>query len=165
MKPNVAQESRTLAELTMPELRARFAEVHGEATATGNRAWLMRRILWRMQALAEGDLSERARQRAAELANDADLRVMPPVARETQPAPEVAASPRLSARQHHTGLPAVGSLLRRAYKGMTLEVRVLSKGFEFDGTTYTSLSAVARAITGAHWNGRRFFGLGAGGEQ
>jgi hypothetical protein len=39
--------------------------------------WLVKRIAWRMQALAEGDLSERARRRAAELANDADLRLSP----------------------------------------------------------------------------------------
>ena len=43
-----------------------------------HKEWLVRRIAWRLQALAEGDLSERARQRAAELANDADLRITAP---------------------------------------------------------------------------------------
>ncbi|WP_261360394.1 DUF2924 domain-containing protein [Gemmata massiliana] len=50
----------------------------GEPTTTGNRTWLARRIAWRIQALAEGDLSEGARARAAELARDADLRVISP---------------------------------------------------------------------------------------
>jgi hypothetical protein len=59
-------------------LREKYAAVFGEATTTGNRTWLVRRIAWRLQALAEGDLSELARQRAAELARDADLRVIPP---------------------------------------------------------------------------------------
>ena len=43
-----------------------------------DRAHLFRRIAWRLQAQAEGDLSERARQRAAELANDLDLRLRAP---------------------------------------------------------------------------------------
>src|SRR5260370_29949765 len=67
-----------LERLTMAELRARYAELFGECTAVKNRTWLLRRVAWRLQALAEGDLSERARQRAAELANDADLRTTVP---------------------------------------------------------------------------------------
>jgi hypothetical protein len=39
------------------------------------------------------------------------------------------------------------------------EARVLARGFEYDGRVYASLSAVAKAITGTHWNGPRFFGL------
>jgi hypothetical protein len=59
-----------------------------------------------------------------------------------------------------------GTILTRVYKGETLQVRVLTEGFEFEGNRYTSLSAVAQAITGAHWNGRLFFGLvGLGGER
>src|SRR5256714_9827962 len=63
---------------TMQELRLRYAELFGEATSAKNRTWLLRRVAWRLQALAEGDLSERARQRAAELASDADLRTTVP---------------------------------------------------------------------------------------
>ena len=35
-------------------------------------------------------------------------------------------------------------------------------GFEWEGRTYASLSAVARAITGVRWNGHRFFALDRG---
>ena len=59
-------------------MRQRFAELFGETTQASNRTWLVKRIVWRLQALAEGDLSERARRRAAELARDADLRLNPP---------------------------------------------------------------------------------------
>ncbi len=52
-----------------------------------------------------------------------------------------------------------GTLLKRKYKGSTVQVRVLPKGFEFDGEIYRSLSGVARKVTGAHWNGFHFFGL------
>src|SRR5437660_3720523 len=67
-----------LQRLTMQELRIRYAELFGESTAVKNRTWLLRRVAWRLQSLAEGDLSERARRRAAELANDADLRTTIP---------------------------------------------------------------------------------------
>src|SRR5437867_7275596 len=67
-----------LQRLTMHELRVRYTALFGETTSAKNRIWLLRRVAWRLQALAEGDLSERARQRAAELASDADLRTTVP---------------------------------------------------------------------------------------
>lgn len=56
-------------------------------------------------------------------------------------------------------LPPPGSMLRRAYKGRDLIVTILESGFEFEGRRYRSLSAIAKAVTGAHWNGLLFFGL------
>jgi hypothetical protein len=52
-----------------------------------------------------------------------------------------------------------GSKLFREWHGETHEVLVLDKGFAWRGATYSSLSAIARAITGSHWNGWAFFGL------
>ena len=52
-----------------------------------------------------------------------------------------------------------GSKLFREWHGETHEVLVLDKGFAWRGETYPSLSAIARAITGAHWNGWAFFGV------
>ena len=75
---NIAKEVAALERMTAKQLRDKFAEVFGETTNANNRVWLLKRIAWRLQAQAEGDLSERARGRAAELARDADLRVMPP---------------------------------------------------------------------------------------
>ena len=53
-----------------------------------------------------------------------------------------------------------GTVLTRDYQGRRLTVMVLEKGFEFEGRRYRSLTAVAKAATGSHWNGRHFFGLG-----
>src|SRR4029077_1148433 len=75
---NLAQDIAALPTLSVSQLRLRYAEIFGETTNAGHKGWLVKRIAWRLQALAEGDLSERARQRAAELANDADLRLNPP---------------------------------------------------------------------------------------
>jgi DUF2924 family protein len=52
-----------------------------------------------------------------------------------------------------------GSKLFREWHGETHEVLVLDKGFAWRGETYSSLGAIARAITGAHWNGWAFFGV------
>ena len=85
MELNIVHEVATLQRLTIGQLRQRFAELFGEATQASNRTWLIKRIAWRLQALAEGDLSERARQRAAQLARDADLRLNPPQRQTTAP--------------------------------------------------------------------------------
>jgi hypothetical protein len=151
---HVTQEVAALQRLTIPELRDRFAELFGEPTRAGNRTWLVRRIAWRLQALAEGDLSERARQRAAELAHDADLRVLAP--RPPKVAADTAEAP-VSGRGKADWRLRPGTVLTRVYKGQTLQVQVRADGFEFAGTIYASLSAVARAVTGSHWNGRLFF--------
>jgi hypothetical protein len=52
-----------------------------------------------------------------------------------------------------------GSILVREWNGRLQRVTALEEGFAWEGKTYRSLSMVARAITGGHWNGRRFFGL------
>ena len=164
MKLNVTKEIAALKRLTMQDLRAKYAEVFGDATPSGNRAWLVKRVIWRLQAQAEGDLSERARQRAAELADDAELRVIPPAPpRPAKPAARPTPAP--GAPQSRAGGLMPGTVLTRIYKGERLEVRVLTTGFEFEGAVYASLSAVAQAITGAHWNGRLFFGLTAKGGE
>src|SRR5207249_4312030 len=74
----IGAEVAALRRMTAKELCQRFAELFGQPARSGNKIWLIRRIAWRLQALAEGDLSERARHRAAELANDADLRIGSP---------------------------------------------------------------------------------------
>ena len=78
MSANIAKEVAALGRLTVKDLRTKHVEVFGEATRSGNKDWLRKRIAWRIQANASGDLSERARRRAEELANDADLRTTAP---------------------------------------------------------------------------------------
>jgi hypothetical protein len=56
-------------------------------------------------------------------------------------------------------LPKPGDILCRYYKGLEIRVRVLESGFEYDGRRYRSLSAIAKTVTGAHWNGLLFFGI------
>jgi hypothetical protein len=165
MHPTIGQQVAALQRLTIPELKKRYAELFGEHTPANNRAWLLKRIAWRLQALAEGGLPERARQRAAELANDADLRLNPPVPR--RPATPAPAPPPLSTAKAASDkrLPPPGTILTRKYKGETLQVQVLPRGFAYNGQVFKSLSAVAKAITGSHCNGFWFFALGQQGDR
>jgi hypothetical protein len=152
MALNIAKEVAAMQRMTVDQLRDKYADVFGEAPRSRHKEWLVKRIAWRMQANAEGSLSERARQRAAELANDADLRVTAPRA------PKVVVVAQVPKRAAGDGLMP-GTTLTRKYKGELIAVQVREDGFEHEGEVYPSLSAVAKAITGSHWSGHRFFGL------
>lgn len=56
-------------------------------------------------------------------------------------------------------LPIPGTVISKVYKGTVIDVKVLDKGFEYDGKSYRTLSAIAGVVTGQHWNGYLFFGL------
>jgi hypothetical protein len=155
---SIKAELAKLERMTTGELAEMYAALTGQPTRTRHRRYLIRKIAWRMQAEAEGGLSQRARRRAAELADDADVRLMPP---RTPTAPPARRKTRPRGRDgQDPRLPPIGSTIARRYKNQTVEVTVLADGFEYEGRRHSSLSAVAKAISGSHINGYRFFGLG-----
>jgi Protein of unknown function (DUF2924) len=161
---DLADDLAALPTLSMAQLRRRYAELFGEASHATNKTWLIRRLAWRLQALALGDLSQRARDRAAQLANDADLRLSPPKRPLSPPTTPIAAEPTTAApgraaTPQDPRLPPPGSVISRIYKGQQLHVTVLASGFAFHGQVFPSLSALAKAITGSHCNGFHFFRL------
>src|SRR5260370_1453407 len=128
MHPPIGQQLGELQRLPTPQLRGCYAEVFGEHTPANNRTWLIKRIAWRLQALAEGGLSERARQRAAELANDADLRMNPPGPPRTAQAPPAHSATRSEPAAVDRRLPPPGTVLTRPYKGRALSAPALRRG-------------------------------------
>lgn len=158
MSNDIRKQIADLQKMTAKELRQRHKELFGEENRSSNRQYLFRRIAWRLQALAEGGLSERARLRAEELAREADIRQTPPPNLEMPPAPAnlATATGRIEFTRDQR-LPMPGTVLTRVFNGREYHVTVLPKGFEYDGEEYRSLSAVAHAITGSHWNGYHFF--------
>src|SRR5581483_5839689 len=78
METTLSNNIDELQQLSMEQLRRRYRELFEEDHPTTHRNVLVRRIAWRLQSLAHGGLSDRARQRASELARDADLRVLIP---------------------------------------------------------------------------------------
>ena len=161
---SIAAMVKQLQRMTPRELRKQWEKVFGEPCRSSNKDYLWKRIAWRIQADAEGGLSERARRREQELACESDIRLRPP--RGAFKAPDGAAASSAQAvappRKKDHRLPPPGTVLTREYHGERIAVTVLARGFEYEGTRYRSLSAVAKAITGSQWNGYHFFGLADG---
>lgn len=156
MPVDVAAEMRRLSQMRVPDLKARYAEAFGEETRSNNRDYLVKRIVWRLQAREEGDLTERARRRADELADDADLRTRAPKSESAASGRPLVAPIRVPRASQ---APMPGMVLTREYKGRLIVARVLPKGYEHEGKVYRSLTAIANEVTGGHWNGRLFFNL------
>ncbi len=154
----VAVDLERLARMGIADLRRMHREMFDRDHSMPNAEFLRRKIAWHAQAQAEGGLPESARQHAMAIARDVRLR--------TRGSSNVAG--RLPAERtvtstmaptHDSRLPLPGSLLVKDFKGQTIVVRVLDDGFEYDRRRFSSLSAVAQAITGTKWNGFAFFGL------
>ena len=158
MALNIGKEITALKRMTVPELRRKYAQVFGEDTTSRHKEYLIRRIVWRLQVNREGGLSERAKRRARDLATESDVRLTAPRPRQVAPGSETATSPVEFPQDDR--LPMPGAIITRRYKNRTVEVRVLPKGFEYEGEVYRTLSAVAKKVTGTHWNGYGFFRLG-----
>lgn len=158
MQSEIARSVRALSHQTVADLERRYAEVFGEPATSRHKRYLIKRIIWRMQALREGDITDRARQRAVELARDAEIRLTAPSLPPGEG--ECTVSAACDPRGAKTS-PQPGSMLRREYKGRVIHVRVLPKGYEYEGEVYRSLTAIAQKVTGAHWNGLNFFRLPA----
>jgi hypothetical protein len=159
MDTAVLMEIESLRRASMADLRKKYQEVFQEETRCKHREHLFRRIAWRLQALAEGDLSERARGRAHQIARDGDLRVIAPRGFFTVGGERIQTAGERNRREQDRRLPLPGALLTRKWKGRTVLVEVLAKGFRHENRQYSSLSAIATAITGTRWNGLAFFGL------
>ena len=132
---------RTLATMDIAALRAEWRRLYRVAPPPRLRRDLLTRgIADKWQEVALGGLSGVIRRRLLALADggqeEGEVGRVQPVLRL---------------------LP--GTRLLRTWHGRTLSVTVLDDGFLFDDCRYTSLTEVAKAITGAHWSGPRFFGL------
>jgi Protein of unknown function (DUF2924) len=136
---------------TVGQLRVKYLEVFGKTSRSNHKQFLVRRIAWRLQADAQGDLSDRARQRAVLVAEEADIRIR---------APQAFLKELAQGNRDHR-LPAAGTHLTRQFRGQAISVEVLEKGFCYREKVYRSLSAVARQVTGVQWNGFAFFNLGS----
>jgi hypothetical protein len=157
MNADLNQQIHELRQMTTAQLRRKYCELFGQQSHSNHKNYLFRRVAWRVQALVEGGLSERARQYAREIVSDADLRLCaPPQLPNTQPAARFARA----SRPLDSRMPATGTQLIKQYKDQTLTVTVLEDGYQFEERLYKSLSAIARQVTGTQWNGYLFFGLG-----
>jgi hypothetical protein len=151
--PNLERELASLGGLDIDGLRLRWRKLfRSPAPPRLPRYLLLRIIAYRLQANVYGDLDRETIRFLDRVASDWKKQRAggkPRKAKAVPPIPPV---------RSHRSLKS-GTLLAREYGGTMQRVVVVPGGFLWNETTYSSLSEVARAITGTNWNGPRFFGL------
>jgi len=129
-----------LAELPLGELRAEWARRYGAPAPALSGELLRLGIGYRLQEQRLGGIGRGTRTLLRQVEARAGEGAVKPPPRRLTP----------------------GTRLVRDWHGVGHTVVVLADGFAYDGRQWKSLTAIARAITGAHWNGNRFFGLTGG---
>ena len=137
----IEQQLEGLATMSPARLRAEWRRLHrGQPLATGlTPSQLTRSIAWRLQEKMLGGLPPSKLRQLNRLAQQLD------------------SNGELESASARTLKP--GSQLVRHWHDDAYTVTVIDEGFEYDGQVYSSLTKIARRITGAAWSGPRFFGL------
>ena len=141
MKP-ISEELAELRALNVAELVERYVAVFGRAPRCKQPTWMFRKIAWEIQARRFGGLSKRALVRLEELMAEIDI----PLGGVRAP---------LKSKRPTTQ----GTSVARVWKGREVTATAVEGGWEHEGVIYRSLSAIAKHVTGSHWNGKLFFGL------
>lgn len=138
----IEAELARLGELDIGMLKARWRSATGRvAPSDGQKSLLIKMLAYRLQAHAFGDLDPDTARFLDRIASDRGF-----AAAKTLPLPDKARA-------------GQGAIFVREWEGVTHRVMHMTDGYAWNGSTYRSLSEVARAITGVRWNGPRFFGL------
>ena len=124
---------------SLDKLRGEWRRLYRCEPPRISRDLLLRGIAYRRQELKHGGLGKTTRRKLKTLAK------MFRTTGRVGPDPGLALKP--------------GARLVREWHGRTHTVTVTEDGFEYAGTSYSSLTKIAKKITGAHWSGPRFFGL------
>ncbi len=145
---SVLKQIADLDTLNHDQLCELWRTLFGKEPAAFNRPYLIKRLAYRIQEIAYGGLSDKARTSMDKILD-------------THGFDENGGSldSRRAERKRKAGIPVVGTRLVREWNGRAYEVTVVHGGFEYEGCQYRSLTAITKVITGTHWNGRSFFGL------
>ncbi len=138
MKVNILKEYAALEAMTPKLLLVEWNKYYDQPPKSrNNKAYLVNKIIYRIQEMAHGGLTKKTIDRLEALAEDKVV------------------------GQHRTkpSRLVAGTRLVREVKGVEHHVMVMDDGYEYQGMKYSSLSGVAFAITGTRWNGNAFFGL------
>ncbi|MFA5092447.1 MAG: DUF2924 domain-containing protein [Candidatus Omnitrophota bacterium] len=142
-----------LKKKTLSELETKYEELFpGQKVPSNNKVFLWRKLAYRLQELESGGISAETQNKIKELIQKYDP-INNLLLRPNNIKPITSNVSQLKDRR----LPIPGSIITKNYKGKEIQVKVLENGFEYNGNIYKSLSNVACAITGQHWNGYLFF--------
>ncbi len=145
-----------LKEKTLDELQAKHQELFpGQPAPSNNKVYLWRKIAYRLQELEYGGISTEAQSKIQELIQQYD-----PIDNKTlRPDNALEERPKKTKLSRDKRLPISGTVIIKEYKGIKIEIKILESGFEYHNKVYKSLTAIAKDVTGAHWNGYLFFNL------
>ena len=150
MQQDIAEKIEELKGAGIAKLSTLYRELFGAKAPPGNRVHMIRQLAYQIQERTRGGISGAAKDSIREMIQTYD--------------PINKTSIKTNSGKTEAGrdarLPMPGSFIIKTYKGNRIEVKVLENGFEYQGALYKNLSAVAEAITGNHWNGFIFFGVG-----
>lgn len=148
MSDSVLRQVADLHNLTHEQLRELWRTLNGGEPPAYNRRYIISRLAYRIQEIAYGGLSDDAHEKMSEALKRHGYN--------EDGMPARSGDRRVSSSRN---LPIIGSKIVREWNGKRYEVIALRDGFEFEGRKYRSLTAIVKAITGTHWNGRKFFGV------
>ncbi len=134
------------------ELLKRYKELYGEDATGTHKTYLWRKIAYKLQEQEHGGLSVKAKGKLKALIEEFD-----PINNKALRPDKPMVSQQASVKDKR--LPIPGTVITKEYKGANYQVKVLEKGFEYNAKIYKTLSAIAKEISGAHWNGYLFFNL------
>lgn len=151
MDNTILEQILALKEAPLADLQKRYSEIfNGKKAPSNNKTYLWQRVVYRLQELQYGALSEDAKDKVKEIAEEYD------------PINNKVLRPDASKRRkpwRDGRLPVPGTIINKKYKGRDIVVKVLDIGFEYEGKVYKTLTKIAKEITGSHWNGYLFFSL------
>jgi hypothetical protein len=139
----IERELDRIRSLTLEKLRLEWRRLYHGDTPKISRDLLVLALGYRLQEIEHGGLGKSTRRK------------LQTIAKALRTTGQVGPTPSLSLKP--------GARLVREWRGSTHNVTVTEDGFEYAGTSYQSLTKIAKKITGAHWSGPRFFGLSPAG--
>ncbi len=172
MSASATTQISKLQKMNLQELRDEYERAFGKSTKSRNRKQLFSQIARKLQADRRGQTLDvtsgkptltvkyQPKKKAVIKAKAKTKKVASKKAKaKTTCSTSKKSKQATPVGQRDPRLPKVGTIITKEYKGQTINVRVLEKGFEYDGDVFRSLSAVAKHVTGSIWNGYLFFGM------
>lgn len=156
MQENLLTKIMNLKESSLEELKEKYSELFENKPApSNNKTYLWKKIAYRLQELEYGGLSVETQGKIQELIQKYD----PVNNKAVRPEGIPENKPKKTNLSRNKRLPIPGTVITKEYKGISLQVKILESGFEYNSKAYKTLTAIAKEVTGAHWNGYLFFNL------
>ena len=156
MSENTITKIMELKHKSLGELQKKYEDVFkGNKAPSSNKVYLWRKIAYRMQEIEHAGLSSIAQGKIQEFIQKYD----PINNKALRPDGIPENQPKKSGLSRDKRLPIPGTVITKEYKDIKLQVKILESGFEYNSKVYKTLTAIAKVVTGAHWNGYLFFSL------